>query len=251
MKNQKVGIIVQARMGSTRLPGKVLKILYKEDKVLDVLIKRLKLCKFVDQIIIATTPDKKNISIINLAKSYNISFFIGNENNVLKRYYKAAKKNNLNVIIRVTSDNPLVDPIIIDNMILFFKEKNFDYIVNHHDKTNFPIGLGLEILSFRALEIAHKLAKSKFDKEHITPFIIKNPNLFKLKFYDINDIKKINNLRLTIDEKEDLIMVRKLYKKLLDLGKDLEFTIYDIINTIEKFPELLEINKHITQLEKI
>lgn len=251
LENQKVGIIIQARMGSTRLPGKVLKILYKKDTILDVLIKRLKLCKFVDEIIIATTRDKRNASIVNLAKSHNISFFIGSENNVLKRYYKAAKKYNLNIIVRVTSDNPLMDPIIIDNMILFFKEKNFDYITNPHGKTNFPIGLGLEIISFRSLEIAHNLAKSKFDKEHITPFIVKNPNLFNLKFYDVNDVKKINNLRLTIDEKEDLIMVRKLYKRLLGLGKDLEFSIYDIINTIEKFPELLEINRNIKQIKKI
>ena len=124
MKVQKVGIIIQARMGSTRLPGKILKFLDKDEKVLDVLIKRMKLCKQVDEIIIATTPDKQNSQIIEVAKTHNVSYFIGSEKNVLKRYYKCAKENTIDVVLRITSDCPFVDPKIVDDMIDFYLHNN-------------------------------------------------------------------------------------------------------------------------------
>ena len=120
---KKVGIIVQTRMGSTRLPGKVLKTLYKNEKVLEVLIKRLKLSKELNEIIIATSPDKKNEVIIEVAKELDVFWFIGDEENVLERYFKAAKFHDLDIVIRVTSDCPFIDPITLDNMIIFYIKK--------------------------------------------------------------------------------------------------------------------------------
>lgn len=114
MSSKKIGIIVQARIGSTGLSGKVLKKLDNNVTVFDLLIKRLKLCKKVDEIILVTSTDKKNQAIIEKAESYNISWFVGDEENVLKRYYEAAEKYILNIIIRITSDCPFVEPKILD-----------------------------------------------------------------------------------------------------------------------------------------
>ena len=147
MKGPKVGVIVQARMGSTRLPGKVLKKLYKNDRVLDVLIKRLKLSKRLNEIIIATTTDIKDKVIIEVASEHNVSSFVGDEENVLLRYYEASKKYNLDIIIRVTSDCPFIDPKVLDEMIEFYKNQNYDYIRNVDETTNFSRGFEIEIFN--------------------------------------------------------------------------------------------------------
>ena len=112
-------------MGSSRLPGKVLTHLDKNERVLDLLIKRLKLSKYLDLVIIATTPNIKDLLIIDVAKAHNVSYFVGSENNVLKRYYEAAKKFELDIVIRVTSDCPFVDPQILDDMIDFYIKNKY------------------------------------------------------------------------------------------------------------------------------
>ncbi|GAG77070.1 unnamed protein product, partial [marine sediment metagenome] len=178
MKAKKVGIIIQARMGSTRLPGKVLKLLDKDEKVLDVLIKRMKLCEKVDEIIIATTPDKQNSLIIDVAKTHNVSYFIGSEENVLERYYEAAKQYNLDIVIRVTSDCPFVDPKLMDEMIIFYKNNNFDYVRNVDQSTNFVRGFEIEIFSFNALERAFSLAEKNPEMEHVTYFFYTHTEIF-------------------------------------------------------------------------
>jgi len=240
---QKIGVLIQARMGSTRLPYKVLLNLDENEKVLDLLIERLKLSKLIDEIIIATTPDKKNSLIVDVAKVHNVSYFIGSEENVLKRYYKASKKFKLNIIIRATADNPFLDPRILDEIIAFFKKNEYDYI-----KTlNLPIGLNVEIFSFETLKKVYNLAKSKPDKEHVTYFIYTHPDFFKIYYYIFENFKNIENLRLTIDEKDDLIMCREIYKRLKEKGKELDFSTYDIVEIIEKNPELININKHVNQ----
>jgi len=243
----KVGIIIQARMGSTRLPGKVLKNLSENETVLDILIKRMKLSKNTDEIIIATTPDQKNESIIDVAKSFDISFYIGSEENVLERYYEAAKKYNLDIIVRLTSDCPFIDPKILDDMIVFFKNNNYDYIRNVDESTNFTIGFSIEIFSFKVLEKAFSLADNKLEKEHVTYFIYTHPEMFSLFSYNMENLKKIDDLRLTIDEEKDLIMCREVYKILKENGKSIDFSILDIINVIEKNPKLMDINKDVKQ----
>lgn len=250
MNSKKRGVIIQARMGSTRLPGKVLKELDKNETVLDLLIKRLKLSKDIDQIIIATTPDEKNNKIIELAKSYEIDFFVGSEVNVLERYYFAAKKFDIDIIIRITSDCPFIDPKVVDDMIVLYQKSNFDYIKNIDDNTNFPRGLDIEIFSFEVLDRVYSLAKTKQEKEHVTYYIYTHPNIFTISTYNLKDLKKIDGLRLTIDEIDDLVMCRKVYKKLKENGKGIDFSIFDIIEIIEKYPELIKINLHVQQKKK-
>lgn len=247
MKKRKVGIVIQARMGSTRLPGKVLKKIYKDDSVLDILIKRVKVCKEIDEIIIATTPDKKNSSIINLAKSYNVSYFIGSEENVLERYYKAAKSYDLDIIIRVTSDCPFIDPKILDEMIITYKNNNYDCLRNSYVDTNFSIGLTAEIFSFTVLEDVFRLAKTTSEKEHVTPYIYSHDELFSIVSFDKEDLKKFKDLRLTIDEEDDLKLCREVYKSLMAKCKSINFSVYDLIEIIEENPELMDINKHVKQ----
>ena len=140
MTDKIVGVIVQARMGSTRLPGKILKDLDLNERVFDVLIKRLKLSKLVNKIIIATTPDKRNSVIIDAVKLHGVSYFIGSEKNVLERYYLAAKEYHLDLIIRATSDCPFLDPSILDDMIKFFLSHDYHCIRNVDNTTNFSRG---------------------------------------------------------------------------------------------------------------
>jgi len=247
MKAKKVGIVIQARMGSTRLPGKVLKFLGEGEKVLDVLIKRVKLCKKVDDIIIATTPDKRNSLIIDVAKTHNVSYFIGSEENVLERYYKSAKEHNLDIVIRITSDCPFVDPKIVDDMIDFYLLNNYDYIKNIHETSNFPRGFDVEIFSLDVLEKVYSLAKNKKEKEHVTYYISTHPEDFNIFCYNIENLKKFDKLRLTIDEEEDLILCIEVFKKLKEKGKSINFSIYDILEIIENNPELMNINEQINQ----
>ncbi len=242
-----IGIIIQARMGSTRLPGKVLKFLDKDEKVLDILIKRMKMCKQVDEIIIATTPEKQNSLIIEVVKTHNVSYFIGSEKNVLERYYKCAKENTIDVVIRITSDCPFVDPKIVDDMIDFYLHNNYDYIKNIHESTNFPRGFDVEIFRYSVLEKVYSLAKTKPEKEHVTYYIYTHPDDFKIFYYNIENLKNFDQLRLTIDEKEDLILCREIYKKLKEQDKLFDFSIYDILKIIENNTELMNINKHIMQ----
>lgn len=241
----KVGIIIQARMGSTRLPGKVLKKIDDKNTVLELLIKRMKLCKLVDEIIIATTPAEDNSVIVDKAKLFNISFFIGDENNVLKRYYDAAKQFKIDLIIRITSDCPFIDPKIIDDMIHFYLNNNYDYIRNVNGKTNFPIGFDVEIFSFKILERIYQLAESKEEKEHVTKFILNHPELYSIFSYNDKSIKLIYNLRLTVDYEEDLLVCQKVFKKLRENNKSIDFSLHDIINIIENNPEIMDLNKHI------
>lgn len=247
MANQKIGVIIQARMGSTRLPGKVLRELDKNESVLDILIKRLKLSKLVDKIIVATTPAKENKLIIEKVKNHNVSYFIGSEQNVLERYSKAARKFNIDIIIRITSDCPFIDPKILDDMIIFYKKNQYDYIRNVDNTTNFPRGFEIEIFSNNVLEKVLSLVKTKPEKEHVTYFIYSHPEMFSLFSYNIESLKKFENLRLTIDEEADLKMCQQVYKKLKEKQKSIDFSIFDIIEIIEENPELMNINKDVRQ----
>ena len=242
---KKLGIIIQARMGSTRLPGKILMKIDEKYRVLDLLIERLKLSKLVNKIIIATTPDEKNSVIVEVAKTHNILCFIGSEENVLERYYEAAKTFNLDIIVRITSDCPFVDPKILDNMIEFYKKNKYDYIMNLDTVSNFPAGFEIEIFSFNTLKRVFHLSKTNYEKEHVTILIQHYPNYFSIFFYNDNHLKVFKDLRLTIDYEEDLIMIREIYKILKEKGKPIDFTLQDVIEIIEENPALMNINKHL------
>ena len=179
MKN--IGAIIQARISSTRLPKKVLKDLPYASGItcLEQVIRRLKKSRRLNDIIIATTKEKEDNEIINIVKKEDIKYFRGSKENVLSRYYFAAKENDIDIIVRVTSDCPCIDVDILDLAIDDHINKVADYTSNALVRT-YPHGLDVEVFNFNVLEKAYKNATKDYEKEHVTPYINRNPQIFKV-----------------------------------------------------------------------
>ena len=236
--------IIQARMGSTRLPGKVMKDLFGKT-VLAHDIERVKQANTVDEIIIATTVSVNDDKIAEEALKYGTKLFRGSEKDVLSRYYFAATENNADIVVRITSDCPLIDPKVIDDMVAFFKESNYDIVTNAgNDLTQrtYPRGLDTEIFfTYAALQEAHNKAKEMYQREHVTPYIYENA---KHIFYYKNDVDYSSH-RWTLDTEEDWQLIQKLYKSLYN-GKH-NFYMAEILAVMDQNPEFFEINKDIEQ----
>lgn len=232
--------IVQARMGSTRLPGKVLKEVLSRP-LLSYQIERMKQIKLLDEIIIATTPNQ-NEPIIELCQKEGVKFFVGSEENVLQRYYKAAKQSDADIVVRITSDCPIIDPDIVNEIIFMYKKGTYDYVSNTIERT-FPRGMDAEVFSFSALERAYNEAQLEYEKEHVTPYLYLDPNKFKNgKFIQKKDM---NEIRLTVDTPEDFQVIKNILEALYPIKP--EFRLQDILNILKENPEWLEINKGIVQ----
>ena len=197
--------IIQARQNSVRLPGKVM---YKINNipVIEILYKRLKKSKKLDDIIIAT--NKKSPNLVNFLKKKKIKFFIGSDKNVLNRFYNTALKYNADTIIRITADGIIADPNLIDEFITKFYENNVDYLSNSEPIT-YPDGLDIEVFSFKSLEQANKNVTKKYDKEHVTPYIRDHTKNKKL---NIIYKENLSNIRLTLDEDEDFESLKRVFK---------------------------------------
>ena len=211
MKN--MGIIIQARLNSKRFPNKILKKINKKNTVIDFLINRLK-TKFNKRKIIIAYPIKEK-GIPQLLNKHQIQFFSGSEKNVLKRYYDTAKKFNLDIIVRITSDCPLVDPKLIKRMLNYFNEKKIDYLSNTlpPNISNWPDGSDIEIFNFKTLNRLTKLGRKQEDKEHVTNFIWKNPKKFKIKNFKLKN--NLSNYKYSIDYSDDLDNVKDIIKILI------------------------------------
>tara|TARA_B110000263_G_C15267562_1_gene491866 strand:- start:580 stop:1338 length:759 start_codon:yes stop_codon:yes gene_type:complete len=207
------GIIIQARTGSTRFPGKVLQKI-DHRSVLEYLIDSLLKVFQHNEIIIATTILKRDDKIKLIAQMKKIKIFRGSENNVLKRYLECSKKFNLKNIIHITSDCPLVDPKLIKRMKKIFISKKFDYFSNTNPpkKGKYPDGMDIEIYKSKALLKLSKLTKLKEDKEHVTNFFWKNPDKFKIGI--LKNKKNMSNFKFSVDYKDDLILVKKILEKI-------------------------------------
>ncbi len=242
----KTGVIIQARLGSTRLPKKILMPLpYSSNKtVLEQVIYRVKNAHLVDEIIIATTNLIEDEPIVGLMKKIEVKYYRGSSDNVLARFYNAAKENNLDIVVRITSDCPCVDPNIIDNFVSIFKEEDYDYVANILS-SSYPRGLDVEVFSFEALSKAFFKAISSYDKEHVTPFICNNPYIFKLKNIEFPSEVNLPNVRITVDTYEDYMLICSIYDYLYKEGYC--FCTKDIISLYNKKPWLYEINKEIQQ----
>lgn len=231
-----LGCIIQARTLSTRLPGKVLKKVDKKHSLLEHVILQLRHCKKIDHIVIATTKQKIDDDIVILANEINVDFFRGSENDVLDRYYQCAKKFSFSSIVRITSDNPLIDPTVVDDVIEMFRNENFDYVSNNHPRS-FPNGTESEVFSQKALEIAWKGAKKPSEREHVTPYFSNNPSKFKIG--NLKYRKDISNLSWSVDRENDLELVRNIVLKI----KKKPILMTDILELFQKEPKLKEINK--------
>jgi len=220
-------------MGSTRLPGKVLKIVDGKNPSLYFTISQLKQCKNIDKIIVATTILKEDDIIENFAKNLGIDVFRGSVEDVLDRYFQCANYFKINTIIRITGDCPLIDPTIVDRGIEIFQSENYDYVTNTFPRT-FPDGNETEIFSFNILKKAWENAILPSEREHVTPYF-QHQN-FKIKNFE-NTIDN-SHLRWTVDFPEDLQLVKTLISKIDSRPIHLE----DILHLIKSEPELIEIN---------
>lgn len=216
--------IVQARMGSTRLPGKVMKELC-DIPVLMHVVRRIKKSRIINNVIVATTIKEEDNIIVDLMRKEHVDIFRGSEEDVLDRYYLAAKENNADIVVRVTSDDPLIDFNIIDDIVEKLITEKLDYCCNNMPRT-YPLGLDCECFTFNALKIAWRNAKEKYDREHVTPFIRENSNLFKIS--SVKNDKDFSNLRWTLDTLEDYNYIKNIYENLYYL--DNYFTTSQIID---------------------
>jgi len=230
-----IGCIVQARMGSSRLSGKVMMMVDPNLHVIDYVLNQLKATKLIDEIIVATSTQKQDEKIINHLKLINAKFFRGSESDVLDRYYQCAKKFLLSSIVRVTADNPLIDPKIVDDVIRVYKTKNYDYVTNSYPRT-FPYGTEVEVFSFKSLEIAWKNAELPSEREHVTPYIKNNQEIFKI--FNFESKKNLSHLRWTVDTSNDLKLVSKIAGKI----KTRPIFMKDILQLFKSNPELVKIN---------
>jgi len=214
-------------MGSTRLPGKILKKI--NDKfVLDYVIERLRFCEKLDDIILATTTAKKDDSLEEYAIKKKINYFRGSEEDVLGRYYFAAKKYDGDIIVRITGDCPLIDPEIVDRVINKHIESKADYTSTVIKRT-YPRGLDTEVFNFDTLEQAHRDAIEKYHREHVTPYIIEHPGKFKLQNVEAKGKIARPDIRITLDTEEDFESI----KNILLHFDDLDFRTEDVIDFLK------------------
>ena len=211
----KIGAIIEARMSSSRLPGKVLMTAANKPFLLHI-VERLKRVKKIDKIIVATTNNKKDEEIVKFCKKNNISFFRGSEDNVMQRVILAAKKYKLDLITEVTGDCPIIDYRIIDQCLEIFLSNKVDYVTNCHIRS-YPDGMDVQVYKLRTLIKSSKMTKNKLDQEHVTLHIRKNPSIFKTINLMPNRDIYWPELGLTLDEHKDYLLLKKIiehfYKK--------------------------------------
>jgi len=235
MANQKIGIVLQARMGSVRLPNKML--LDIEGKtLLEHVIERLKHSKYSQNIILATPDKERDFTLVEHAKKLNVLTFTGSEDDVLDRFLGAVKKFDLDIVVRVCGDNIFLDPNGIDQMIDYLIKNGLDYVGSHHEK-GWPGGSGAEVITKEALYKIDNLCKDLKYREHVTLFARDHQELFKIHNFDapLNILRQ--NLKLTIDTIEDLNFVKRVYKRFHNTKKLIK--LIDVVNLIDKDPSII------------
>ena len=236
-----IGCIIQARMGSSRLPGKVLMNSGNGMPLLYYVINQLRHCSKVKNLVIATTTNQEDDEIEKFADNNSVDVFRGKEKDVLDRYFQCAKKYSFSTIVRITADCPLIDPQIVDKVIEQFFSGNYDFATNTLTRT-FPIGTDVEVFSFSALKRTWESAQLPSEREHVTPYL-RNERNFKI--INVQNDKNISSLRLTVDRIEDFELIKQILKNIsinpIHLG--------DVLELFSRKPELIEINKHIDNNE--
>lgn len=234
--------IIQARMGSSRLPGKALQELIGEPMLVHV---HNRVCQstMVNDIIIATTESKKDDIVVELCRDRKWLFYRGSENDVLDRYYQTARIFNGDIIVRITSDCPIIDASIIDSILLKYFEppQSPDYASNVYPVRTFPQGLDTEVFSFQALERAWKEDNNPAFREHVTQYIIKNPSTFNIMC--LTNPIDLSYHRWTVDTIEDFTLIKAIYEH---FGHD-RFAWTAVLHFLAQNPQLIEINKNVLQ----
>lgn len=250
MSKNHVIAVIQTRTGSTRLPKKTLKKICGKPMIL-LMLERLSHSKFIDKIVVATTVNSNDDELYNLIKKNKYEIFRGSEMDCLDRHYQVGKKYDANYVCKITSDDPLIDPVLTDEIIDYFlkNSEKFDYVSNVHPPT-FPDGLDVEIFKMDALENAWNNSVDPEEREHTTTFIWKNPSKFKIGNYENPSGENLFlTERWTVDYIEDFEFVKAIYEELYDKNKI--FLTQEILNLLKQKPELKSINQKLVSKNKI
>jgi spore coat polysaccharide biosynthesis protein SpsF len=238
-----IAIIVQARMGSTRLPGKVLKPIGMRPMLLYQL-ERLRRVALAQQIVVATTMQGEDDAIVRFCAAEGVSCTRGSESDVLLRYHEAASKSGATVIVRVTSDCPLIDPELIDHAIATYLEagQRYDYVSNMLEPT-WPYGMAVEVLSSDALATANRHARDPSEREHVTPYIYWRPREFRIR--SLTREPNLSHHRWTVDTPEDFDLISRIIAHLYARRPDFGMT--HVLQLLDRNPDWLQINSHVPQ----
>jgi spore coat polysaccharide biosynthesis protein SpsF len=240
MERARIAAIIQARMGSTRLPGKALEDIGGET-MLARAVMRTKQARLLHETIVATTTTEKDNAIVDECQRLHFALYRGEEHDVLDRYYQAALAYKVDTIVRITSDCPLIDPTIIDRVIGAFLSKSPDYASNVVER-NYPMGLDVEVMTMQALTKAWREADKPYERTHVTPYIYQNTSLFRL--LHVTGDADYSHYRWTVDTPEDLAFVRTIYER---FGNSNSIRWKEVIGLLDSEPELADINRHIRQ----
>jgi spore coat polysaccharide biosynthesis protein SpsF len=241
----KIVAIIQARMSSSRLPGKVLRDIVGQPMLVHV-VERTRLARAIDQVVVATTSDSSDDSIAALCQERDYPCYRGSLYDVLDRYYQAARAFNADVIVRITSDCPLIDPEVVDKTVLEFlgiTKIPYDFAANRLPQPwgrTYPVGLDTEVCTFDALELAWREAKHPYEREHVMPFFYEQPERFRI--LHVNHEVDYGALRWTVDTPEDLELIRQIFMRFPNRQ---DFSWLEVLALFEREPELAKINAQI------
>jgi spore coat polysaccharide biosynthesis protein SpsF len=236
----KTTAIIQAHMGSTRLPGKVL-LKIGNRSMLARVVRRALRARTLSAVIVACSTEAADEAIVRECERIGISYFRGSDSDVLDRYYQASRAFPSDAYVRVTSDCPVIDPEVIDHVVTRFEQGEFDYASNTVRRT-YPRGLDTEVFTSEGLARTWREAKEPYQRVHVTPYFYQNPQLFKLGFVT-QDVDQ-NEMRWTVDTPDDLRFITAVYDR---LGGHDEFSWRDVLTLLERQPELAAINQHVQQ----
>lgn len=232
--------IIQARMGSTRLPGKVLMDLGGKT-VLARVVQRVQRSRRVDEVVVATTESKQDTVLMEECERLGVLAIRGSSDDVLDRYWRAARERSAEIVIRVTSDCPLIDPELVDETVRVFLAKNADYCSNVFPR-RYPRGLDTEVFTFAALDRAWRQAREPHQREHVTPYFYEHPELFRIA--SAPGEEDYSTHRWTLDTPEDLNLLRGIYESLE--GAETR-SWREVLAFVETRPELMSLNAHVIQ----
>jgi len=239
----KVIATIEARMGSSRLPGKVMLPLAGEPMIIR-LVERVRRSKMVNEVVVATTKQASDQIIIDTCNRYQVKVFAGSEIDITQRLLDAAGSEDADFVVQLTGDNPLIDSGLIDDAVQELIESKSDYVTNYSNN-NLTIGFNVRCFTYTALEKASKLSNEPSDRIHGSYYIHRSPELFSISSVKVGVELQRDDIRLTVDETSDFEIVRMVFETLYPLKKD--FTAKDVVEMIDRFPEWKKINEQVVQ----
>ena len=234
---------IEARMTSSRLPGKIMKEIIGRP-LLERLVERIRRASLVDEVIVATTVNPQDDVVEKWAGQAGISIYRGSEDDVLLRVLEAAKAFSGDIIVELTGDCPLLDPAMIDQVVRFYLDSDYDYVSNILERT-YPRGFDIQVFSTAVLDEVNRLTQDPADHEHVSLYIYEHPERYKLGGLRAPDALCAPDYRLCVDTPDDLEVIRKIYETLYP--KNPAFSALDILNFMRQHPDIAELNSHVRQ----